>query len=167
VIKTDVKGLQKAMYKLSRHIDKAIPDGYVVVGIHADADAPTGDADISTGDAGINNATLGATLHFGTRDGHIPARPWLDVGVNESSELYIDTIADGIESGTASMTVLNQVGVLAVGSVQSYMTNLSDPPNAPSTIAAKGSANPLIDTGELRQSVTYTITKTKPKEGLI
>lgn len=160
MIKTSVKGVQKAMHDLLSHINKAIPDGYVLVGIHEDAG-------MHTGDAGINNATLGATLHFGNRDDHIPARPWLDVGVNESSELYLDTISDGIASGTASMTVLNQVGALAVGSVQSYMTDLSDPPNAPSTIAAKGSANPLIDTGELRQSVTYTIINAKPKEGLI
>jgi len=46
---------------------------------------------------------------------------------------------------------------MAQGIVQEYMTNLKSPANAPSTIKRKGSANPLIDTGQQRQSVTYSI----------
>ena len=38
--------------------------------------------------------------------------------------------------------------------------------NAPSTIAKKGSSNPLIDSGAMRQSVTYSVSPTKPSEGL-
>ena len=32
-----------------------------------------------------------------------------------------------------------------------------DPPNAESTIKAKGSSTPLVDDGTLRQSITYVI----------
>ena len=32
-------------------------------------------------------------------------------------------------------------------------------PNSPLTIAQKGSAMPLIDTGKLRQSITYEVEK--------
>ena len=61
---------------------------------------------------------------------------------------------------------LNKIGVTAVGLVQKYMTDLRTPPNAASTIKKKGSSNPLIDSGALRQSVSYKITTSKPTEGL-
>lgn len=34
----------------------------------------------------------------------------------------------------------------------------SDPPNSPLTIAKKGSSNPLIDTGHMKNTATYEIT---------
>ena len=49
------------------------------------------------------------------------------------------------------------VGAQAVSNVQDTIRDLDDPPNAPSTIAAKGADNPLIDTGRMRQSITYVV----------
>ncbi len=48
---------------------------------------------------------------------------------------------------------LGQLGAFFKGKVQKKMVDLSTPANAPSTIKAKGSSNPLIDTGFLRQSI--------------
>lgn len=47
------------------------------------------------------------------------------------------------------------LGEYVVGLVQEYMTDLKSPPNHPATIANKGSSNPLISTGRLRQSITF------------
>ena len=97
---------------------------------------------------------------------NIPARPWLDVGVATGTEEYIKVIEQGIQNGQNPGDLLNVLGVLAAGRAQLYMTNLRSPPNAASTIRRKGSSNPLIDSGALRQSVTFKVTTGIPTEGL-
>lgn len=52
---------------------------------------------------------------------------------------------------------LSRLGVLAQGDIQMEITALSSPPNTPSTIARKGSSNPLIDTGAMRGAVTWKL----------
>ena len=113
--------------------------------------------------SGSGYAELGVT---GPHTINIPARPWLNPGVDSGTEEYLKIIERALEAGEPLDKTLHQIGVVATGMVQKYMTELRTPPNAPSTIKAKGSSNPLIDSGALRQSVTYKITSTKPTEGL-
>ncbi|WGT37678.1 hypothetical protein QH639_17825 [Lysinibacillus sp. 1 U-2021] len=54
-------------------------------------------------------------------------------------------------------TICERLGAKMVGDIQRKLTQLDDPPNAPSTIAQKGSSNPLIDKGGLRQRITYKV----------
>lgn len=49
------------------------------------------------------------------------------------------------------------LGNYIVGQLQDYLTNISSPPNHPFTVKQKGSSNPLIDEGRLRQAITYEI----------
>lgn len=87
----------------------------------------------------------------------IPARPWLEPGVRGGTKKYLQVIKDAVEDGETLEQALNRVGVIAVAEVQQYMTKLRSPANAPSTVAKKGSSNPLIDSGALRQSVDYKV----------
>ena len=106
---------------------------------------------------------------LGTTQPHkinIPARPWLEPGIQSATQDIIDVIAEGVAAGKSSESLLNPVGAIAAGKVQEFMTELKDPPNARSTIRAKGSDNPLIDSGALRASVTFKISTTKPEEGI-
>ena len=96
----------------------------------------------------------------------IPARPWLSPGVQSGNDEYLKIITDAMEKQKPLSDALEKVGVVAAAKVQVYMTELKTPPNAPSTIKKKGSSNPLIDTGAMRQSVTYKVVNTKPTEGL-
>jgi len=96
----------------------------------------------------------------------IPARPWLNPGVASGNVEYLAIIEKTIADKGTIEQALNKVGVVAVGKVQKYMTDLRTPPNAASTIKKKGSSNPLIDSGALRQSVTYKIESGTPTEGL-
>ena len=96
----------------------------------------------------------------------IPARPWLAPGVQSGTIEYLREIEKGVKKGDNLDMVLERVGIVATGKVQQYMTDLRTPPNAPSTIAKKGSSNPLIDSGMMRQSVTYSVSPIKPSEGL-
>jgi hypothetical protein len=98
--------------------------------------------------------------HFGTSRG-IPSRPFLLNAMRKNRAKYLSAMKSAAkkilrgEEGT-EMT-LRRLGILAQGDVQSEITDLRSPPNAPSTIKKKGSSNPLIDTGEMRQAVTYKV----------
>lgn len=151
-----ITGLQQAQDALKKELDKLRGGKFALVGIHESAG--------STADGELTMAQLGAIQHFG--NDKIPARPWLDIGVEQGAKEYIETIKEGIADGLTGDQILEQVGNLAVGYVQQYVVDLKDPPNAQSTIDKKGSSNPLIDTGAMNQSITYTIAGKKPEEGL-
>lgn len=97
---------------------------------------------------------------------NIPARPWLTPGVQSGNEEYLQIIMAAVKAGDPLSVALERVGVVAASKVQLYMTQLKQPPNAASTIKKKGSANPLIDSGALRQSVTFKVTSSEPTEGI-
>lgn len=119
----------------------------VTVGIH--------ESDSSRDDQGATNAQIGATHEFGAQN--IPARPWLVPGVESGNQEYIETMRHELSNGASPESLLPMLGVLAVSNVQQYMTELRSPPNAQSTIERKKSSNPLIDTGELKSSVTFEV----------
>lgn len=96
----------------------------------------------------------------------LPARPWLDVGVASATKEIVETIRDGAEDGLTLDQTLQAVGAVAAAGVRQYMTDLKTPPNAASTIKKKKSANPLIDNGHLRSSVTFAVTAEPQQEGL-
>lgn len=106
---------------------------------------------------------------FGTRGGAsgggwggpVPERPFMRNAMRDNRGKYKDamkTSAAKILRGDTGMTiVLAKLGILAQGDIQSEITSLSSPPNSPVTIALKGSSKPLIDSGEMRQAVTWKI----------
>lgn len=155
-----ITGMNEIQKKLEDELRRMSSNKTVLVGIHEDA----GTVD----DGEFTMAALGATLHFGTdRAGKnnsvsIPPRPWLDVGVAQGTQDYIEAIQ---QAGSIDKA-MDMIGLIAVGKVQDYMAELKSPANAQSTIDQKGFDNPLIHTGELRQSVKYTIDTAKPKEGI-
>jgi hypothetical protein len=53
--------------------------------------------------------------------------------------------------------VLTAVGEAVEGQLKASIDEFVSPPLKPSTIAAKGFDKPLIDTGEMRKSVTYQV----------
>ena len=98
--------------------------------------------------------------HFGTSRG-IPERPFLSNAIKDNKSKYraaIKTAAKQILEGTTTLrAVLTKLGMASQADIQKEITNLSSPPNAPSTIAAKGSSNPLVDTGDMKGAVTYKV----------
>lgn len=108
--------------------------------------------------------------HFGTKGGAsgggwggpIPARPFLFNAIRRNRRKYLDAMktsgAKILRGETTLEAVLNKLGVLAQGDVQAEIDNTVTPPNSPTTIAMKGSSHPLIDTGEMKRSVTWKVT---------
>jgi phage gpG-like protein len=133
------------------------------IGIHEDktvrAKEGGEDGEGEDKDEPLSNAEIGALLHYGTKDdgGHIPPRPFLDVGVEAGTDVYKRTIEREVGKGANMTDVIDKVANKAVASVKKYMRDLRDPPNAESTIKKKKSSNPLIDSGQLRSSITYKV----------
>lgn len=122
----------------------------ILVGIQEDAG--------KTEDGNVTLAEVGYYQEYGTRD--IPARPWLSEGVQRADPAkLLKQIAVDVVNGRPADQALQRAGVAAVGAIQEGFTATTWTPNATSTIRAKGSSQPLIDTGRLRQSVSYKIVK--------
>ncbi|CAH9012464.1 tail completion or Neck1 protein [Vibrio phage F35 g1] len=195
MINIKVDGLQQVQNRIRKEIEKIAKNKTVLVGIHEDAgstdngeltmaalgatlhfgadiDHPGGtsygyktekdmvDGKVRFLKSGQGHAVIGVTSPHKIK---IPPRPWLDVGVRSGSADYLDIIENNSDDLDRA---LNMIGDIAVGKVKQYMTELQDPPNAPSTVKKKGSSNPLINNGHLRQSVTYSIIDGKPEEGI-
>lgn len=94
----------------------------------------------------------------------VPVRDFMSMakpGIHEKTKPILVKITQlsGQEQGDdkAVTALQNGAGQVAQAEIQQAIIELDDPPNAPSTIAAKGSGNPLIDTGHMKDSVTYVI----------
>lgn len=88
-------------------------------------------------------------------------RAWFDENVDvlqATMERLIGQVVEGKISGRAA---LETIGGYVVTHVQAYMVDLKTPPNAPSTIARKGSSNPLIDTSQLKDAITWRVVGAK------
>lgn len=149
MITLKLQGFQKTKETLVKELGKFNNLGTATVGVHEGAGVHL------NGD-GETFAEIAIKNHFGS--GNIPARPFLDVGVESVITKINRAVEVELEKGKPDKA-LEQMARLAVGGVQTYMTDLQTPPNAPYTIAKKGSSNPLIDTGALRANITSEIRK--------
>lgn len=92
---------------------------------------------------------------FGTL--RIPARPFFRNAITKNIKKWYSTLGSAIRAGRNPNNALSLVGEQARGDIIKSITELNTPPNAQSTINAKGSTSPLIDSGLLRRSVTYKV----------
>ena len=106
---------------------------------------------------GQHVAQVAVSNEFGV-DG-IPERPFMRRAIPEIRSKVNRLAKERIDSKrmVIDRNLAGLIGEIGKGEVQVSITTLRDPPNAPSTIARKGSSNPLIDIGKMRRSVTYRI----------
>lgn len=96
---------------------------------------------------------------YGTR--HIPARPFMRIASTEHGKKWQEhaekaaiAVMDGrIKAERAVELVGNEV----VGDIQQIIGSDKLEANAPATIKRKKSDSPLIDTGRLRQSISFRV----------
>ena len=107
---------------------------------------------------GTSIAQVAAVNEFGALD--IPERPFMRQSFeNHEGELQAacDAAQRLVSSGGSAEQALQQIGVVAKGLVQDEIVNGGFAPKAESTIKKKGSEQPLIDTGTMRQSVNFVV----------
>lgn len=100
-------------------------------------------------------AAVAAWQNEGVSSVHIPSRPFftniLDDADNVSKEDAKDIAATVFDGGKPK---LNSLGDTWVEALKEEITNYP-PPNAPSTVRIKGFDDPLIESGRLRDSISY------------
>lgn len=102
---------------------------------------------------------IGAIHEFGAK--HIPERSFLRVPLRNNQKEFAAAfrrIMPKVANGELTMDqALDQIGAKAAGVSQEAISAGIEPANAPSTVKRKGSSKPLIDTGSLRQAITWVI----------
>lgn len=118
-----------------------------------------------------------ASVHeFGAPRANIPERSYLRSTVDENHgtyvKLYASLLGQVIDGDLSPKAAFSLMGEKAKADVQEKIKNLQTPPLAEATIEAKrrksgkdtikmvgdiDTGNPLIDTGQMRQSVSYEV----------
>lgn len=107
---------------------------------------------------GTRMPQVAADNEFG--DSNRPARPFMrQTFENHADELkeVCRHVQEVTSKGGDTEAALKETGVFLVGLMQQEIVDGGFAPNAPYTVAMKGSSQPLIDTGLMRQSVRYRI----------
>lgn len=88
-----------------------------------------------------------------------PERPFFRQAIEQGKRQLPAVLRKSVNPRTMAVTkkVAGRLGLAMQGIIQESITDLTEPPNAPSTIRAKRSSNPLIDTGFMRSQVTYRV----------
>lgn len=98
---------------------------------------------------------------FGAPSVNVPERSFIRAGFDRHRESFrqeMIAFIPGVVFGRVTADeALRSLGDSFVSKIQKFTTDLKTPPNAVSTIKQKGSSNPLIDSGDMRDSITYRV----------
>lgn len=142
------KDIDRGWNRIKREIAK-MDGAYVKTGIQQG----------EPGHDGVPMVTIAAANEFGTDS--IPERSFVRSSFDENQRPYhqmMSGLASDIYRGTTTVKLaLSVAGERIQADIQKKITDIRTPPNAPSTIAQKGTDNPLIDDGDLRRSIRYVV----------
>lgn len=120
-------------------------------------DAPKREGDGGTGSQSL--LEVAAQHEFGA--GRIPQRSFIRGTVEakgaEIADLQVSLAGRVLKGKLDPDQALEQLGAKVVGMVQTRIAAGIAPALHPDTIEKKGSSTPLIDTGQLRSSITYRV----------
>ena len=110
---------------------------------------------------GESNAEIGTWQEYGTEDGHIPERSFLRATMDENARIYgrlAKALYGRVLVGALSVrTALDLFGLRVVADVKRRIQRGIPPLLSLVTIARKKSSKPLIDTGQLINSITHEV----------
>lgn len=117
----------------------------------------------------ITVAQVAAINEFGSNDGHVPERSFMRSSIDANKkqiERLLNKLSGKCVDGTMTpKKALGLVGEFVKSKMVSKINAGVPPDNAESTIARKGSSKPLIDTGQLKNSIDWEVsTKQKVKK---
>ena len=96
-----------------------------------------------------------------TKEIDIPERSFIRAGFDENESNIKEKGAGSLYSfvnGEISLEVfLKTLGEYGTGKIKSYLIDLKSPANSSLTLKVKGSSNPLVDDGHLRDAISYKV----------
>lgn len=118
-------------------------------------------------DQPITNPEIGYIQEFGSPINNIPPRPFLIPGVASISDKVADVLGRGAKSALGGDTdaaerAMLKAGLIGQAAVRHEITTGDFVPLSERTLEARKSrgvtrTSPLIDTGQLRNSITYVV----------
>lgn len=91
----------------------------------------------------------------------IPARPYIRSAVDENEGKYFNVskkiMGKMIDGKMTKAQGLEIMGQMIEGDIKKQIIRVRTPPNKPGTIRAKGSDNPLVNTGMLSGSIRFVV----------
>jgi len=128
----------------------------VLVGVPAEKASRKGDK--------INNAEIMYIQTNGSPLRGIPARPVIEPAIEDDKQAISAELSEAAKSmldGKRDETIrhLKRAGMEGANAARAWFVSAKNnwAPNAPSTIRRKGSDKPLIDTSEMRKSITFVV----------
>ena len=110
---------------------------------------------VSDGNKGLK------VMFYLVKEVNIPERSFLrstfDEKEGEWQEFFANQIDSLISGSATANSIYSQLGARIASDIQKKIKETSRPSNAAATVANKGTNNPLINTGRLRQSVTWKV----------
>lgn len=148
---TTLRIQDKGLKAMLERVNKAALKRELTVGVHDDAGA--------AGHGGKTVIDIATANEFGLG---VPQRSFIGAWADERKaehEEHLRKLGEAIIKGRVKDVKLGlaQLGEAYVGEVQGRIAQGVPPPNAPSTIARKGSSTPLIDKGVLRSSIAAKV----------
>lgn len=141
---------------------KTVADTQVLAGIPESENARQDDEP-------IGNAEIGYLMENGMPEINLPARPFLIPGVNAAKRQITDRLRQVGEAAldgkiSAVQRGFQAVGLIAQKAIRAKMQSGPFAPLSERTLASRRArgrtgSRPLIDTGQLRNSVTYVVVK--------
>lgn len=129
------------------------------------------------GESDLTLVELAAIHEFGSADGHIPERAFIRGTLysrvaEQLKQRVTEAVKNIAEEKTDVKTAIGRLGAWAAAEIKNTISrNEADgygeypyPPLADSTIAAKGSSTPLVDTGQLLNSITWEVVDDRSKK---
>ena len=131
---------------------RKIDNSFTKVGVHAGTKRED--------DKRVSMVEIASANEFGTK--RIPQRPFLrsafDMNKSKLNEVNSKLVDDIYLRRKSLKAGLSTLGEVFTRMVQTRIKTLRTPANAVLTIKIKKSSNPLIDKGQLRQSITHVET---------
>lgn len=108
---------------------------------------------------GTSVAMVAFYNEFGTIN--IPPRPFFRNAISNDSNKWGRVFTNTYRDTNNITQTLGVLGNIIKGSIIQSISATNEPPNAISTIKQKKSSKPLVDTGKLKASVTFKISRIK------
>jgi hypothetical protein len=154
-VKVTVKdGVWKQLLARAHDLDKA----HAKVGVLSEKGG-----DAAHGDGDITMTELMAIHEFGSEAANIPERAPIRTTFAENEGETVEICAKlskaVVTGGMPARKALGLLGAWGAAQVKKRITEGEHlpPPNAPATIARKGSERPLVDTGRLVGAINYEV----------
>lgn len=118
-------------------------------------------------DGTFSNVDVAIANEYGTPTA--PPRPFVSTTADVFREAWLllmgRTLGLVVDEKITAVQALEIVGQRAVGDMKHVLLEAMWEPNAPSTIARKGSSTPLVDSRQLLNSISYIVNPHAPGHG--